>query len=122
MKDWTKKRERYLQDDLPKRLGNLAVNLARIKSLSDKAVNCALVESLVEESKFFIEWTAIDIEVDKAAELVELQIQLASWQLIWAEIWANSTERTNVSKQAHTWSEYVLDMSGLLSDALSQKS
>lgn len=55
MKDWTKKRERYLQDDLPKRLGNLAVNLARIKSLSDKAVNCALVESLVEESKFFIE-------------------------------------------------------------------
>lgn len=60
--------------------------------------------------------------MDKAAELVELQIQLASWQLIWAEIWANSTERTNVSKQAHNWSEYVLDMSGLLSDALSQKS
>jgi hypothetical protein len=119
MKDWTKKKERYLHDDLPNRLGNLAVNLARITSLSDNVVNCDLVESLVEESKFFIEWTAIDVEIDKAAELVDLQIKLAQWQLMWAEIWANPTARMNVAKQAHNWSEYLLDMSGLLSDAIS---
>ncbi|WP_009634449.1 hypothetical protein [Synechocystis sp. PCC 7509] len=119
MKDWNTKKERYLQDDLPKRLGNLAVNLARIESLSNNSVNGDLVKSLVEESKFFIEWVATDIDLDKAADLIEFQIQLAKWQLTWAEVWANPTERRNVAKQAHNWSERLLDISGLISGAVS---
>lgn len=119
MKDWNAKKERYLQDDLSKRLGNLAVNLARIESLSNNSVNGDLVKSLVEESKFFIEWVATDIDLDKAADLIEFQIQLAKWQLTWAEVWANPTERMNVAKQAHNWSESLLDISGLISGVVS---
>jgi hypothetical protein len=71
-KNWTAIRERYLRDKLPIRLGGLAANLARIKSFSNHVANRDLVESILEESKFFIEWTANEVEVTIAAELVEL--------------------------------------------------
>jgi hypothetical protein len=115
MRDWTVIRERYLRDELPIRLGGLAANLARIKSFSSHAANRDVVESLLDESKFYIEWTAADAEIDTAAELVELQIQLARWQRSWTSIWADVTQRMQVAEQSRIWSERVLDMSGLLS-------
>lgn len=114
MRDWTAIRERYLRDKLPTRLGGLAANLARIRSFSDHPDHRAAVESLLEESKFFIEWTAADAEVNMAAELVELQVQLARWQRNWASIWADAVQRMQVAEQAHRWSKRVLEMSGLL--------
>ena len=114
MKDWTPIRERYLRDKLPIRLGGLAANLARIRSFSDHPDHCEAVESLLDESKFFIEWTAADAEINIAAELVELQIQLAQWQRRWASIWADTLQRTKVVEQINCWSKRVLDMSGLL--------
>jgi hypothetical protein len=115
MKDWTIIRERYLRDALPIRLGGIAANLARIKSFSNHAANYVVVESLLDESKFFIEWTALDAEVNVAAELVELQIQLARWQRSLARIWADPTQRMQIAEQSRFWSERVLDLSGLLS-------
>jgi hypothetical protein len=114
MRDWTVIRERYLRDDLPIRLGGLAANLARIKSFAGHEANRDVVESLLDESKFFIEWTAADMEVDTAAELIELQIQLAQWQRRWISIWADPAQRIKVAEQSRLWSERVLDMSGLL--------
>lgn len=102
-------------DMLQIRLGNLASNLARIKSRCQDVANRELVESLIQESKYFIEWTAADAEVETAAELVELQIQLARWQYRWVNIWDDSQQRMMVAQQAGIWSERVLDMSGLLS-------
>ncbi|HEY9705964.1 MAG TPA: hypothetical protein V6C58_26250 [Allocoleopsis sp.] len=105
---------RYLKDELPIRLGNLASNLARIKSRCDNSANREIVESLLQESKLFIEWTAKDTEIEIAANLVELQIQLACWQYSWVKIWDNIDERMKVAENARIWSEKVLDMSGLL--------
>ena len=70
MRDWTAIRERYLRDDLPIQLGGLAANLSRIKSFASHDANREAVESLLEESKFFIEWIAPEAEIDTAAELV----------------------------------------------------
>ena len=114
MRDWSVIRERYLRDELPIRLGGLAANLARIKSFSSNMANCDVVEGLLEESKFFIEWTVADAEVNTAAELVEIQIQLARWQHAWASIWADFAQRMKVAEQSRVWSDRVLDMSGLL--------
>ncbi len=114
MRDWSVIRERYLRDELPVRLGGLATNLARIKSFSSHVANCDLVESLLEESKFFIDWTVADAEENIAAELVEIQIQLARWQRGWASIWADLAQRMKVAEQSRIWSDRVLDMSGLL--------
>ncbi len=106
--------ERYMQDDVPTRLGGLAANLSRIKSFSAHEANRDAVESLLDESRFFIEWTAAETGIDTAAELVELQIQLARWKRNWTKIWADSNQRHQVAEQAIQWSRRVLEMSGLL--------
>ena len=114
MKDWTVIRERYMRDELPVRLGGLAANLSRIKSFSANEASRETVASLIDESKMFIEWTAAQTEIHTAAKLVELQIQLARWQLQWQSIWKDSSKRLQVAEQSSYWSRQVLEMSGLL--------
>lgn len=114
MKDWTAIRERYLRDELPVRVGGLAANLRRIKSFAGHSANQELVESILEESKFFIEWTAKEAEIDTAAELVELQVQLACWQRQWASIWNDPVQRNRIAEESSAWSNRLLALSGLL--------
>jgi|SRR5271157_872343 len=115
MKDWISIHDRYLRDSIPVRLGGLAVNLRRIQSFSSQETSSEAVASLVEESKFFIEWTARDMVPDTAAQLIELQIQLARWQHNWPQIWPNPTRRQQMAEQSLAWSDRVLALSGLLS-------
>ncbi len=114
MKDWTKIRERYLRDAQPIRLGGLAANLARIKSFSKNTGNYEVVESLLNESKFFIEWTAGEAGIDTAATLIDLQILLARWQYKLSRIWEDPIQRSHIAQQSQNWSTQVLEMSGLL--------
>ncbi len=106
--------ERYMRDSLPIRLGGLAADLARIQSFSDHPDHKDVIESMLEESRFFIEWTASEAELEKQVSLVELQHQLTRWQRSWAHIWADPARRAAVAEQAGVWSERVLGMSGLL--------
>jgi len=114
MKDWDQIRERYLRDDLPVRLGGLAANLSRIKSFSDSESSQVVVESLIAESKMFIEWTAAQADVHIAEKLIDLQIQLAYWQLKWDVIWPDATRRKHLAEKSAQWSKQVLELSGLL--------
>ncbi len=114
MRDWNTLKQRYLQDDISIRLGNLASNLARIKSRCQNSANGDLVASLLQESKLFIEWTAKDAEIEIAAELAELQVQLACWQYCWERIWQDEEQRSTFAEQTKIWSAKVLNMSGLL--------
>jgi hypothetical protein len=113
VRDWATIRERYLRDGLPIRLGGLAANLGRIQSFAAGGASDAVVESLMDESKYFIEWTAAEAEVNIAAELVELQVELAGWQLRWRRT-RDAVLREQVVDQAGVWSDRVLEMSGLL--------
>jgi hypothetical protein len=103
---------------IPFRLGSLAANLRRIKSFATQETSHDVVASLIEESKFFIEWTARDTLIDTAAQLVELQIQLARWQYNWPQIWPNTSRRQQVAEQSLAWSERVLGLSGLLESSI----
>lgn len=114
MKNLSEIRERYMRDTLPIRLGGLAANLARVHSFAKNPSNREAVNSLLDESKYFIEWTAGETEVEIAAELVEIQIQLACWQRNWEQVWADRTARAMIGEQAHAWSSKVLENSGLL--------
>jgi hypothetical protein len=114
MKDWAQIQERYMRDGLPVRLGGLAANLGRIKSFSANEAGEEAVEGLIDESKMFIEWTASQAEIHTAEKLVELQIQLALWQLQWETIWKDPFKREQVAEQSSLWSKQVLEMSGLL--------
>ena len=55
MRDWNALKSRYLRDELPVRLGNLASNLARIKSRCQNTAHGEIIEDLLQESKLFIE-------------------------------------------------------------------
>jgi len=114
MRDIVPRRERYMRDDLAIRLGGLAANLRRMRSFAALVGGEDAVASLVEESKYFIEWTASDAPVDTAAQLVHLQVGLARWQLNWAQRWSDSSQRQQLGEQALAWSERVLRLSGLL--------
>jgi hypothetical protein len=85
MIDIQAKKERFLRDPIPIRLGGLAANLARVNSFSGNSANQAAVFDLFEESKYFIEWTAAETEIDTAADLIDLQLQIAIWQRNWGK-------------------------------------
>lgn len=117
MKNEATIKERYLRDPLPVRLGGLAANLARVQSFSDHPKNRDVVKNILEESKFFIEWTAREATLDVQAELVALQRQLSLWHYGWNMLWADETLREAVAAKAGQWSQRVLEASGLLSAA-----
>jgi len=114
IRDLSEKRNRYLQDELPIRLGNLASNLAHISSFAKGGRNPNAVERLLDESRFFIEWTAADAELEAAAELVEIQIQLSWWYHHWKDEQTNPSQLSKIAQQSKAWSDRVLDLSGLL--------
>mgnify|MGYP006362737977 CR=1 FL=1 len=114
IKDWTAIRERFMKDPLPVRLGGLAANLSRIKSFSANENSRETVASLIDESKMFIEWTAAQAEINTAALMVDVQIQLALWQIRWEHIWTNPSERKRIAEQSGIWSKQILELSGLL--------
>jgi hypothetical protein len=101
-------RTRYLQDALRVRLGGIAANLARIASSSINPANCKAVESMLQESEFFIEWTAPEAPLNVQAVLVELQIQLALWYLVWPQVYTDPQERQKLGQLSRSWSQNVL--------------
>ena len=107
-------RERYMRDALPIRLGGLATNLMRIASVAGHPGNQQAVDSLLEESKFFIEWAAPDAVLDTQTVLVELQIELAKWHYGWPRDAADQMKRNRLAQEARVWAKQVLEMSGLL--------
>lgn len=114
MKDRSAIQERYLRDTLPVRLGGLAANLSRIKAFAAHEASRDAVESLIDESKYFIEWTAAEAEVEVSAELIGLQVQLARWHCQWVQIWLDPVRRGQVAEASSVWSKRVLELSGLL--------
>jgi hypothetical protein len=101
-------RTRYLKDDLSIRLGGIAANLARIASCSSRPANWEAVQSMLEESEFFIEWTAPEAPLNVQTPLVELQIQLALWHVKWPQVYTDPQQREKLSQLARTWSQKVL--------------
>ena len=108
MKNIEALRKRFMQDPISVRLGGLAANFSRIASFGSSPKNKKAIESMIEESKFFIEWTVPETPPDTQAFLVELQIKLALWQI-------NRPDVSEVAKEAGIWSNLILASSGLLS-------
>jgi len=109
-----KLRFRYLQDSIPVRLGGLAANLARVASFSKHDGHRQAVSATLQESKWFIEWTAAELETKDTAELARLQTQMALWQLQSHKRWNDNNWRSELTGQAQHWSQRILQMSGLL--------
>lgn len=99
-------KRRFLKNNLSVRLGCIASDLARLKSFSQMPNNQKAIRDLIEESKFFIEWTAPKTSLEIQEELVNLQIQLALLNY--------SLRRKEITKITDKWSKRILELSGLL--------
>ena len=114
MRNLVERKERYMRDPLPIRLGGLAANLARVRSFSRNEANHEAVFDLLEESKYFIEWTATAAEMETTLDLIELQLQIAVWQKHWQRNWDDENIRDKVAEASANWSRNLLERSGLL--------
>ena len=103
-------RDRYLRDPLPLRLGGLAADLARIASFAENPKNHKVVESLLEEGKWFAEWAAPEAPLEVQEKLAEVQLQLALWQ----RRWTTGRADPDMKGEAKRWSDVLLELSGLV--------
>jgi hypothetical protein len=117
MKNKERKNKRFLRDPLPIRLAGLAADLARIASSARHASGAASVDEMLEESQYYIEWTAAEIDPEIAGELVDIQRLIALWRSAWPEAQHSVKQRTLLSVQAKKWSDQVLNYSGMLKEA-----
>ena len=109
-----KLRSRYLNDPIPTRLGGLAANLARVASLSKHDGHQQAVATIMEESKWFIEWMAADLDAEQAAKLIRLQTKLARWALQSQKRWIDPKWRQELYNESQKWAEELLKISGLM--------
>lgn len=114
MKNADERRNRYLRDTLPIRMGGLAANLARVNSFAVHPGGKDAVAGLIEESKYFIEWTAIEFDISTATELVGIQRRLAQWHRNIDSIWKDENLRLAIGLEAKDISNRLLAKSGLL--------
>ncbi len=113
MKDKEKRRERFMRDPLPRRLGGLSATLGRIASSARESQNPTIVLDLLDEARHLIEWTASESTPEDAAALVNMQTLMTLWQKTWLDVSTNKTQRTLLSVQAKQWSDKALEISGL---------
>lgn len=114
MKDAARVRGRFLKDPVPRRLGALAADLARVASSALRDESGESVLLMLEESQAFIDWTGAETEPDVASELADMQVQLALWRRSWGAARESRSLRALLSLQARRWSEQVLLQSGML--------
>jgi hypothetical protein len=112
----TPQQQIFIQDDVPTRLHHLAAHLSQIQSLWTQASSPDLIMALVNESRYFIEWTVPDMvkadDIDRAAELVDLIRLLTRWLFHWDNFWSDAEQRQSAARQTQDWLRRVLEISG----------
>jgi len=106
---------RYLKEPFQRKLGHLASDLARVHSFSENRANSKIVEDIVEESKFFIEWIAPEAPFNLQVILSEIQLKLALLHRRLASGSRFSGEIKELARPAKAWSRQLIEFSGLLS-------
>lgn len=69
-----------------------------------------MVFTIVRKSKIFLELIAIDLDVDAAFELAQMQRQLSRWHGHWIEVWATDVSHLEISTLAQTWATRIREM------------
>lgn len=131
MNNWTAEELAFRCERLSMRLERLARNFLQMSLLclnevneqategasgsnAMSCVNAEAVLALVRENKVFLELTALDLDVESAFELAQMQRQLSRWHIHWIEIWTSYSGRLEISTRAQTWANRVREMAGVL--------
>lgn len=109
MPNWNAIEASFLNQQMSQQLGELAASLARLKSWSKNNASSRIIPVLLSENLLYINL----LQKQNHPYHVELT-QLQGLLQRWVNQVNNSTEIANLASIAATWSERVLDMSGLL--------
>ena len=113
MNNWTVAEMEFRCDRLSIRMERLAQNFLRMGSMSLDEVEAEAVLTIVKESKMFIELTAIDLDIDSAFELAQIQRQLSRWDVHWLETWTSDASRVEISTVSQSWANRIQEMAGV---------
>jgi hypothetical protein len=114
MNNWSAAELKFRCNRLCVRLERLAQNFMKMASLSLDITNADVVLEILRESKGFLELTAIDLDVDSAFELAQIQRQLSRWHLQWSATWANDSSRREILTLTQAWANRIREMAGVL--------
>ena len=114
MIDLSAKRTRYLKDSVQIRLGGIAANLSRVNTFSNNSKHSVVVSNLLNESRYFIEWTTKEADLETQIKLVEIQLQMSLWIQKWDDVWNNQSTRTQMAEESKKWSDQILKISGFM--------
>jgi hypothetical protein len=114
MNHWTEAELAFRCERLSARLARLAQNFRRMAVLSLEGADGEAALAIVRESKGFLELTAIDLTVEPAYELAQMQRQLSRWHMHWLEVWAKDATRLEISTVAQAWAGRVGELARVL--------
>ena len=114
MKNLEDIKTRFLKEPFNARLGHLASDLVHIASFLEYPKDIKAANDVLEESKFFIEWTAPGAPFDVQSFLSEIQPQLSLWHLKLQQQKGNLKDIGEVKRLTRRWSDRLLEISGLV--------
>ncbi|NJO64782.1 MAG: hypothetical protein HC836_43615 [Richelia sp. RM2_1_2] len=95
----------------------MAAHLTQIQSLTTKLAPKDEIANKFRQSLYFIEWTVpslVEIDIDKAAELVDLGRTIARWQHNWNKVCAETNSRNEIASSAGKLSKRVREISAVV--------
>jgi hypothetical protein len=107
--DRDKLRKRYLQDEWPRQVGNLASTLARLSSRVGDARYDQVVANLLREGALLMDWCAPNVPLELAVDLASMQREL----ILWRQIWPHASVRALLAFRARAMSDRRLEAAGL---------
>jgi hypothetical protein len=109
MRDVKRMHDRYLRNDWPIRMGNLASSLLRLSDWVRMRQKDEAIIDLMREIAWFMEWNG-----DMASmELADMQREVCRWR----SVWPVEEARGMLAFRARQMSNQVLRLSGLLEKA-----
>lgn len=107
-------RQRYLRDDWPIRLGNLASTLARASATATNPRAWSITTSALREGMLMMEWNLQSAPTEILIQLAPLQAELALWKRGWEALTHSPALQTLLARRTREMSDKILQLSGLL--------
>ena len=112
--NWQALHERYMRDQWPVRLGNLASTLGRVTQRANNPNASEAVAASLREAMWLIEWNVRDTPQEVLIELAPMQSELGLWWRGWNTVVQSPDLRRLLARRARAMSDRVLELSGLL--------
>ncbi len=108
MNNTSLEQQAFIKNDLLSRLEQLADHLLQIKSLSGH--DAQSTSDLIKDCRYLIEWTAPEMEIDRAVKLVEIQRQLSYWLFHWDDICSDAAKLQQVHQECGELAQAILEI------------